>query len=1753
MKKWKNTKKTYLAALVTGVLVIGAGVIVLLNASGLDSMFEPKDYEHFENPYEEGEDYDSVAGDGEESDLADENEDGEDDAGDDAQKALQVAEADPQEPDTAGLADDQNHRGDTGQDRNPDGFEISDDRGPGGIYVRPDGSGDGENKDDAGNHPGDNGSGEQPEQPGGPDHPGKPDVPDHGGQPEQPERPSSWEEEQLKPRDPVQTENGILVRLTAVIHREYCQGDVFRAEDATVTAAFRQTDGKENELTIPYGGENGYSVQMSTRFTGKHTATFTYRGVSARAQYEVISSGVAVYYYGVNSGNIYVIALPGPLGADQETIDELTGLRYFPASGGSADLTDIHSRMIAYLGDTGIRERFLADTRYSNVVFLEEAGGYLTTMLSGFRYYSNGSLEEGGPYVYYPVYNWGSGNLRNIVDVVSAVPEGYKIRRVVRDEGDLGKYRGSQVLEQYTGGSSVLDVPAGVTDIRLKGEQGGAGTEIAAMILPESVSRIDFAGIADRLPGLKRYEVTGSSNYLAVDGVLYSKDGKTLLSVPAGRTDISILESATTIAPGAFRGSGIRELTIPGTVTCLEEGCFEGFRGDVIRMEGEGDREISPDTGYKGKVLFADSAHDVVLKRGIFGFKGQNITFGAMDENGREIPEKTGLYHYDTNREILTLTKEPDTLAGVRPDISGYYAVPDGIAAIGEGAFMGSEALREIELPETAGELREGSLILPDSVENLFLAASMTRVSPRVFGNPAEGMKPMDGAVCVPKEYYEAYVSNWTQALDPVYGSGTAAHLLQIRDDTVFYENEAKYQKISEDGPGRYRLLEVYGRNRTAFQVKEGTKEIAADAFAKSGMLEILYLPESLERVEDQAFAGLESLETLTVKKAGVLTEGSFGKASVPAAVYEKGEQQEIAGYGDFVYDDFVYDCGIIYGKSAGGGYILLNVPTDYKEDVMIYKDTVCLNREAFEGCTLLGAIEVTDQNSLREIGSRCFGNCTALRSLSLDGAKRLIAVGEEAFRDCPNLESLYLPDCLSEISKGMCAGCTALRTVKAEGASAVEAEAFMDCRSLLSSGLALGWEQMTKIGDRAFAFCSLLASVPDMPALKSLGIRSFFSCQRLKAVVLPETLTSMGEECFGECGELTRVELNGKLTGISRYCFYGCRSLTEVLFGDQQKEALQVVGVQAFGQCTSLETLDLSGFAALKQMGERTFEGCEFLTTVRLPENLQEVPDYCFENCQNLSILTLISENVTGLGEAVFGDVLSPFIHIWVKEGKLEDYENAYKNLLDQLYGDGTAAKILGKIDDKVEIIRGITFEITDEGRVLKEVSEAFEGNYTVPVTTVRIEADAFAGCTKLTGIKLPQNSSISLGDRCFAGCTALEIVELSGDIPQWGEETFMDCTALKRAAIGGGHQEQIPRVGTRAFKGCTGLTGRDSVSFMAWMPVLGEECFADCVNLEAIPMAEYARESLEVIEDRVFAGCTSMTQFLTSTFTGMKTIGAYAFAGCDSLRNPSVPAGVASIGEGCFSECGNLETVSFYCVLEEYPKDCFRNCPKLTRTGGVAGALAGLRRIGDGAYEGCVSLTTNAGWNLGRYAGLEEIGAYAFEGCTNMTEITLAPTVERIGAGAFDHCRNVGQMTFQSAEAPAMGQMSVQTMGEGFCIRVPDSQASGDYVYKAYLRFFAEMFGSDRAYDLVDSISDGAKSRNPAAAVGDDLENIQDVPEMDEGTAGVTPKENARTEDDVPGEADKADVPGERREADVPGEADKADVPGERREAGE
>ena len=122
------------------------------------------------------------------------------------------------------------------------------------------------------------------------------------------------------------------------------------------------------------------------------------------------------------------------------------------------------------------------------------------------------------------------------------------------------------------------------------------------------------------------------------------------------------------------------------------------------------------------------------------------------------------------------------------------------------------------------------------------------------------------------------------------------------------------------------------------------------------------------------------------------------------------------------------------------------------------------------------------DENSLKEIGERCF-------------------------KDCKMLTTLSIPEGVTDIPEGMCEGCTELKEVEVS-----------DLRS---------------VGDRAFYECRSLATIPGTDTLTAIGTAAFYGCQSLKSFVLPENISSVGEGAFENCTGITFVEINAGLKGI--------------------------------------------------------------------------------------------------------------------------------------------------------------------------------------------------------------------------------------------------------------------------------------------------------------------------------------------------------------------------------------------------------------------------------------------------------------------------------------------------------------------------------------------------------------------------------------------------------------------------------------------
>lgn len=154
----------------------------------------------------------------------------------------------------------------------------------------------------------------------------------------------------------------------------------------------------------------------------------------------------------------------------------------------------------------------------------------------------------------------------------------------------------SQPWTSYQSSITNLVVEEGVTSI---GDHAFCGTKISTMSLPESLETIGDVAFSNfpmqeiYIPSkvhdllLTSFDVNNLSSlvvseenpyYTTVDGVLYSKDMSTLIFCPSANpaTEYTIPEGVTTIGKNAFFSNAyIKSVTIPDSVTTIEEGAFK--------------------------------------------------------------------------------------------------------------------------------------------------------------------------------------------------------------------------------------------------------------------------------------------------------------------------------------------------------------------------------------------------------------------------------------------------------------------------------------------------------------------------------------------------------------------------------------------------------------------------------------------------------------------------------------------------------------------------------------------------------------------------------------------------------------------------------------------------------------------------------------------------------------------------------------------------------------------------------------------------------------------------------------------------------------------------------------------------------------------------------------------------------------------------------------------------------------------------
>ena len=323
----------------------------------------------------------------------------------------------------------------------------------------------------------------------------------------------------------------------------------------------------------------------------------------------------------------------------------------------------------------------------------------------------------------------------------------------------------------------------------------------------------------------------------------------------------------------------------------------------------------------------------------------------------------------------------------------------------------------------------------------------------------------------------------------------------------------------------------------TSITLPSGLTSIGESTFQDcSGLTEVdLSNCTSLTSIGEQAFADCSGLTELDLSNCTNLTSiesYAFDSCSRLTSITLPSSLTSI-GNGAFSgctnLQPSVTDQGVKYLGNSENPYLVLWDGTDITtSSYTVNEKCKFIYNAAFDWCSGLKSIDLSNCTSLTSIGSYAFASCSRLTSITLPSS--LTSIGNGAFDGCGGLTSITLPSSLTSIGSYAFASCSRLTSI-----------------TLPSS--------LTSIGNGAFDGCGGLTSITLPSSLTSIGSFVFQDCYKLPSIDLSNctSLTSIGGFAFRDCSGLTSIDLSNctSLTSIGGYAFENCTGITSVTINE--------------------------------------------------------------------------------------------------------------------------------------------------------------------------------------------------------------------------------------------------------------------------------------------------------------------------------------------------------------------------------------------------------------------------------------------------------------------------------------------------------------------------------------------------------------------------------------------------------------------------
>ena len=289
------------------------------------------------------------------------------------------------------------------------------------------------------------------------------------------------------------------------------------------------------------------------------------------------------------------------------------------------------------------------------------------------------------------------------------------------------------------------------------------------------------------------------------------------------------------------------------------------------------------------------------------------------------------------------------------------------------------------------------------------------------------------------------------------------------------------------------------------------------------------------------------------------------------------------------------------------------------------------------------GLINIIIPKSVAHIGNSAFGECKNAEQISIPnnvtflGKQLFWQTTGELYIDCdiPSYSYLYGVVYFSNISK----------IIIGKNVKSIGDYAFCDNKQLRTIEYENG-NQLVHIGEGAFGMCPLVKEMPVPRSVKTIGDYPFALCSSLKAF----KMVGSGNGNYIVRDDILCVNLGGTIIrypplkegsycdirgakGIAKGAFRDCINLEEIAVNSGSEP--MVIEGGAFDGCKNLITV--TGFESTNPTLDMTFNGCERLTSIKLPTTVEEIGYGTFQGCKSLTGDLVIPDNIKTIGESAF------------------------------------------------------------------------------------------------------------------------------------------------------------------------------------------------------------------------------------------------------------------------------------------------------------------------------------------------------------------------------------------------------------------------------------------------------------------------------------------------------------------------------------